>query len=136
MEDSIFTKIINGSIPGQVIYKDDTVAALLTIEPLTDGHMLVVPLKQVDTLWDLDDETYTHIWNVARKMAKLLAKTYPSYQRIGTIVEGFGVPHAHIHIFGYEQPLNETIIKHVETDHREHATPEHLAQVGAKLRGE
>ncbi len=136
MEDSIFTKIIKGKIPGQVIYEDETVAALLTIEPLSEGHLLVVPKAEVDHLWDVESETYHHMWDVARDMAALLKEKYPHYQRIGVVVEGFGVPHAHIHVFGYEQPLNETIIRHVETDHRQHTTPAHLAEVAARLRGQ
>lgn len=133
MEDSIFTKIIKGNIPGQIIYQDDIAAVLLTNEPLTEGHMLVVPRQQVDSLWDLDDQTYTHVWDVARSMARLLQKTYPQYTRIGSIVEGFGVPHAHIHIFGYEQPLNETIARRIQ-EGPSGITQEQLAAVGTKLR--
>lgn len=133
MEESIFTKIINGEINGQVIYEDDSSAALLTIEPLTDGHMLIVPKKPAGTLWDLDDVNYHHLWSVARKMATLLRETYPRYERIGTIVEGFGVPdHAHIHLFGYEQPINETIIDHAKA--RRHASAAELARVADELR--
>lgn len=133
MEDSIFTKIIKGTIPGQIIYQDDIAAVLLTNEPLTEGHMLVVPRQQVDSLWDLDNQTYTHVWDVARSMAQLLQKTYPQYARIGSIVEGFGVPHAHIHIFGYEQPLNETIARRIQ-EGPSGVTQEQLATVGTKLR--
>lgn len=133
MEDSIFTKIMKGTIPGQIIYQDDIAAVLLTNEPLTEGHMLVVPHQQVDSLWDLDDQTYTHVWDVARSMARLLQKTYPQYTRIGSIVEGFGVPHAHIHIFGYEQPLNETIARRIQ-EGPSGVTQEQLAAVGTKLR--
>lgn len=131
---SIFSKIIAGEIPGEIIHEDDTAAVLLTIEPLTDGHMLVVPKTEVDHLWDLDDETYHHLWDVARSMAKLLKEKYPHYERIGTLVEGFGVPHAHIHVFGYEMPLNETITEHVTHPH--HATPDQLAAVAETLRSE
>ena len=135
MEDSIFTKIIKGDIPGQIIYKDDTVAVLLTIEPLTEGHMLVVPLQQVDSLWDIDNTTYHHLWDVARQMAHRLQKIYPAYERIGTLVEGFGVPHAHIHVFGYEQPLNGTISQRIKEGPK-NLTADELAAVAAKLRSE
>lgn len=109
MEESIFTKIIRGEIPGEVIFQDDSAAVLLTIEPLTPGHMLVVPIAQVDYLWDTDDDMYHHLWSVTRQMAQRL-KTVYGYERVGTIVEGFGVPHAHIHVFGYEEPLEASII--------------------------
>jgi len=110
MEESIFTKILKGEIPGEVIYQDDKAAVLLTIEPLTPGHMLVVPLQQIDHLWDIDDDLYHHLWAVAKQMAGRLKAVY-HYERIGTIVEGFGVPHAHIHVFGYKEPLEPTIIR-------------------------
>ena len=58
MQDSIFTKIIKGEIPGEIIYEDDSCVALLTIEPISEGHCLVVPRKQVDHLWDAD-----HLWD-------------------------------------------------------------------------
>lgn len=136
MEDSIFTKIIKGEITGEVIYEDETAAVLLTIEPMSEGHMLVVPKVETGHLWDIDDETYHHLWNVARDMAKLLKEKYPQYERVGIIVEGFGVAqHAHIHVFGYERPLNDTVIRHVEVEHSRHAAAEELAAVGAKLRG-
>lgn len=109
MEDSIFTKIINGDIPGEVIYQDETAAVLLTIQPHTPGHVLVVPKQQIDHLWDLDNETYHHLWDVAREMTAKLKRVY-GYERVGAIVEGFGVPHAHIHVFGYPEPLEEMII--------------------------
>jgi len=111
MEDSIFTKIIKGDIPGEIIYEDELSAVLLTIQPLTPGHMMIVPKVQIDHLWDLDDATYHHVFEVARQMAKRLRSGY-NYERVGIIVEGFGVPHAHIHVFGYEKPLEPTIIEH------------------------
>ena len=113
MTDSIFTKILHGEIPGHVIYQDDTTFVILTIEPLSPGHMLVIPKLEVDHLWDLDDKTYHHLFEVARRMQAKLKTTYPIYDRIGLIVEGYGVPHAHIHVFGYEQPLEKMIADRV-----------------------
>ena len=97
MEDSIFTKIINGEIPADKIYEDEFVCAMLDIEPLSDGHLLIVPKKQVDLLWDLDDETYQYAWQISKKIAKIMQDVLQPI-RVGAIVEGFGVPHAHIHL--------------------------------------
>lgn len=111
-ELSIFTKIINGQIPGEIVYRDDICVALLTHEPITPGHLMIIPVKQVDKLWDLDDETYHHLFDIAKVMAARIDAAY-DYKRVGLIVEGFGVPHAHIHVLGYAQPLEPTIAEHI-----------------------
>ena len=132
MQDSIFTKIIKGEIPGEIIHEDAICIAMLTIEPFSPGHLLVIPRKQIDHLWDVDSETYYHLWDVARQMAKKLKHVY-GYQRVGTEVEGFGVPHAHIHVFGYEQPLQETIIAFSQKNDTT-ASPEALHNEAEKIR--
>ena len=125
MEDSIFTKIIKGEIPGEVIYQDEACFVLLTVQPLSEGHMMIIPRKQVDHLWNLDDATYHHLFDIAKQMQTKLKKAYPHYRRIGMLVEGFGVPHTHVHVFGYEQPLEETILASHE---RKQATGERFAK--------
>ena len=95
---SIFTRIINGEIPVHKIYEDDKVFAMLDSEPLADGHTLVVPKIQGGQIWELSDDYYTAIWNVARKLAMHMQEVLKP-QRVGTIIEGFGVPdHGHIHL--------------------------------------
>ena len=70
---------------------------MLDIDPLSDGHVLVFPKKQVDLLWDLDQDIYNHLMDVAKIIAeKIQNKLNPL--RVGMVVEGFGVPHAHIHL--------------------------------------
>jgi len=96
-EPSIFTRIINGEIPAHRIYEDDKVIAFLTIQPFAEGHTLVVPKKQIDQLWDLDDDDYDYLWQSARKIAKHLTTALDA-ERIGVVVKGFEVPHAHIHL--------------------------------------
>ncbi|MDB5183870.1 MAG: Histidine triad family protein [Candidatus Saccharibacteria bacterium] len=113
MSDSIFTKILRGDIPGEVIYQDDTCFVILTIQPMTPGHMLIIPKQEIDHLWDIDDTTYHHLFDVAKQMQAKLKKAYPNYLRIGLIIEGFGVPHAHIHVFGLEDPLEETTLEFI-----------------------
>lgn len=133
MEPSVFTRILDGDIPGQVIVRDDTAAALLTIEPFTPGHVLIVPVQQVDHLWDLDEETYVHVMALARRMAHVIRRAYPEYKRIGEAVEGFEVPHAHVHIFGMSSGMGTLIPEFQERQDRM-ATPEQLAAVAERLR--
>lgn len=97
MEDSIFTKIINGDIPCHKVYEDDRVIAFLDLHPQNPGHTLVVPKTQTDHLWDLSDEDYAYLWQVVRKLGSHI-KTTLSSPRVGVVVEGFGVPHVHVHL--------------------------------------
>ena len=97
MEDSIFTKIIRGEVPSYKIYEDEKVYAMLDIEPLSDGHVLVFPKAQVDLLWDLSDDEYEYLWRISKKIAREMQEVFQP-ERVGVVIEGFGVPHAHIHL--------------------------------------
>ncbi len=94
---SIFTKIVKGEIPAHKVAEDDRFLAFLDINPLARGHTLVIPKKEVDNLFDLDDETYRDLWLFAKKTAVALGKTMPC-ERVGVAVVGLEVPHAHIHL--------------------------------------
>lgn len=94
---SIFTKIINGELGAYRVYEDDRVIAFLDLHPQVEGHTLVVPKKQVDHIWDLDDDDYNYLLNIAKKVGNHIRQTIQS-PRVGMLVEGFGVPHAHIHV--------------------------------------
>jgi len=98
---SIFTKIINGEIPSYKIAEDEHYYAFLDINPLAKGHTLVIPKKEVDNLFDLDDELYQGLFLFAKKIAKAMEKTIPC-RKIGVAVVGLEVPHAHIHLI----PIN------------------------------
>ncbi len=97
MQDSVFTKIIKGEIPCHKVYEDDKTLAFLDIHPINPGHVLLIPKQQIDSIWDVPDDLYHYLWDVARKISgridEVLAPT-----RIGVVVEGFGVPHVHIHL--------------------------------------
>ena len=93
---SIFTKIVNGEIPSYKVAENEDCYAFLDINPLNEGHTLVIPKKEVDYLFDLDEETYTKLWKFARKVAAGIGKTIPC-ERVGVAVIGLEVPHAHIH---------------------------------------
>ncbi len=97
MADSIFTKIIKGEIPAEKVYEDDKNVAFLTIQPIQPGHTLVVPKQQVDDLWDLPDEDYQSLMAASKKVANRLRDVIGK-KRVGVKVEGFEVPHAHIHL--------------------------------------
>lgn len=94
---TIFTKIINGEIPAWKVAENDNYLAFLDIFPVAKGHILVVPKKEVDYIFDLDPETYAGLHEFTRKVALGLKKAIPC-QKVGTMVLGLEVPHAHIHL--------------------------------------
>jgi histidine triad (HIT) family protein len=98
---SIFTKIVQGEIPSYKIAEDESYYAFLDIFPLAKGHTLVIPKKEVDYVFDLDDETLAGLNLFAKRVAKAIDKTIDC-KRVGVVVLGLEVPHAHIHLI----PLN------------------------------
>ncbi len=94
---SIFTKIINREIPGHIIAEDENNIAFLDIMPLVKGHVLVVPKKEVDYIFDMASEDLTALHLFAQKVAKAMDKTI-NCTRIGVAVIGLEVPHVHIHL--------------------------------------
>ncbi len=94
---SIFTKIINREIPAEIIAEDADFIAFLDIMPLVKGHVLVVPKKEVDYIFNLDTETLTGLFLFAQKVAKVMDQTVKC-TRIGMAVIGLEVPHVHIHL--------------------------------------
>jgi histidine triad (HIT) family protein len=94
---SIFTKIVNGEIPAYKVAEDEDYFAFLDIFPVAKGHTLVIPKKEVDYLFDLDDELYAGLQMFAKKVAKGLKKAIPC-EKVGVLVLGLEVPHAHIHL--------------------------------------
>ncbi|NJN28448.1 MAG: HIT family protein [Cyclobacteriaceae bacterium] len=96
---SIFTKIIARQIPAHIVAEDENNIAFLDINPLTVGHTLVVPKKEEDYLFDLDDDQYTALHLFAKSVAKAINKV--TGKRIGVEVIGLEVPHAHIHLIPF-----------------------------------
>ncbi len=94
---SIFTKIINGEIPSFKIAEDDKHFAFLDINPVAEGHTLVIPKMEVDYIFDLDDEVLAGLTAFAKKIARAIDESLGTI-RTGVIVEGMEVPHAHIHL--------------------------------------
>src|SRR5690606_12215648 len=98
---TIFTKIINREIPGYIVAEDEDYIAFLDIMPLVKGHLLVVPKKETDYIFDLEEDLFTGLQLFARKVA-IAQKKAISCERIGLAVVGLEVPHVHIHLV----PLN------------------------------
>lgn len=98
---SIFSKIIAGDIPAYKVAENSEFLAFLDIAPLAEGHLLVIPKKEVDKLFDLDNETYTGLMLFAKTVAAAMEKAIPC-DRIGVTVIGLEVPHAHVHLI----PIN------------------------------
>jgi histidine triad (HIT) family protein len=94
---SIFSKIVNGEIPAYKVAEDENYLAFLDIFPVTKGHTLVIPKKEVDYIFDLDDDLYNGLQAFAKKVAIGLKKAIPC-QKVGVLVLGLEVPHAHIHL--------------------------------------
>lgn len=94
---SLFTKIINREIPGHIVAEDDRYIAFLDINPLVMGHTLVVPKKEVDYIFDLDDETLAGLQLFSKKVALAIGKSIPC-KRVGVAVIGLEVPHTHVHL--------------------------------------
>ena len=125
--DSIFTKIVKGEIPSYKVAENETCYAFLDINPLAKGHTLVIPKKQVDYLFDLDEESYVELQLFARKVAKAVGKAIPSI-RVAEAVIGLDVPHAHIHLI----PINSES----DVDFRKERvklTPEEFVQIAESI---
>lgn len=128
--DSIFTKIVKGEIPSYKVAENETCYAFLDINPLAKGHTLVIPKKQVDYLFDLDEELYVELQLFAKKVAKALGKAIPSI-RIAEAVIGLDVPHAHIHLIPINSELDVDFRKE-----RVKLTPEEFVQIAESIRKE
>ncbi len=94
---SVFSKIVQGEIPSYKIAEDENYYAFLDINPIAKGHTLVIPKKEIDYIYDLDDELLAGLHVFAKKVAKGMEKVIPC-QRIGIAVLGLEVPHAHVHL--------------------------------------
>lgn len=106
---SVFTKIIKGEIPCYKVAETDDFLAFLDIRPLAKGHTLCIPKKEVDYFFDLDDETYSGLNLFAKKVAKAL-ETHIECKRVGVLVIGTEVPHAHIHLIPFKQEVQMSIL--------------------------
>ena len=94
---TIFTKIIRGDLPSYKIHENNYNVAFLDINPITRGHVLVVPKKEEDYIFSLEKESYVDLWSFTKDISIAMKKAIHC-ERIGVVVAGFDVPHAHIHL--------------------------------------
>ena len=129
MSETIFDKIIRGDIPSHKVYEDERVVAFLDVHPQWPGHTLVVPKVGVDHIWDMEDDEYMYLMAVVKKLGRHI-KDVLGAPRVGVAVEGFGVPHVHVHLVPLES--GEDLKRHQDMD----GEPDHarLAEMAEKLR--
>ena len=94
---TLFTKIIDGEIPGTFIYRDEHCVAFMTISPITTGHSLVVPVKEIDQWTDLPQALNEHLFNVAKTIGDATKRAF-NCERIALVIAGYEIPHCHLHV--------------------------------------
>lgn len=124
---TIFSKIIKGEVPCHKIYEDEKYFAFLDINPIQQGHTLVIPKEEIDDVFDLDDDTYTGLMNVVKKISFAVKKASGSV-RVGLMVMGLEVPHAHVHLI----PINN--MGDMKLSNAKKASNEELKEIAEKIR--
>lgn len=123
---SIFSKIVAGEIPCYRVAETDHCLAFLDVNPIARGHVLCIPKKEVDYIFDLDDELFTELHLFARRVARGLKKVCPCI-KIGEAVVGIDVPHVHIHLVPLNKPGDLNFSTHVKM------TPEEMSDLAARI---
>jgi diadenosine tetraphosphate (Ap4A) HIT family hydrolase len=125
---TVFTRIINRELPGRFVYEDDQIVAFLTIEPMTQGHTLVVPRAEIDQWQDVDSAVFARIMAVAQLIGKAVCLAFRA-GRAGVIIAGLEVPHLHVHVFP-TRSLRDFGFAHVDRN----PSPESLDEAQAKIK--
>ncbi|HEX2577742.1 MAG TPA: HIT family protein [Aquihabitans sp.] len=125
---SLFTRIIDGEIPGRFVWRDDRCVVFSTIAPIRPGHVLVVPIAEVDHWIDLEPDLAAHLMTVAQVVGRAQVAAF-SPVRVGMIIAGLEVPHTHLHVIPID---TEAQLDFANAD--PHASPEALDDAAAKLR--
>jgi diadenosine tetraphosphate (Ap4A) HIT family hydrolase len=125
---TVFTKIINGEIPGRFVYEDDDVVAFLTIAPMTQGHTLVVPRAEIDQWQDVDAPEFNRVMAVSQLIGKAVCQAF-DVERAGVIIAGLEVPHLHVHVF---PARNLSDFGFANVDHN--PSPKSLDEAQAKIK--
>ena len=124
---TIFTRIVKGELPCHKILEDEKYLAFLEIRPINPGHTLVIPKKEIDYLFDMDDESLAGLIAFSKKAARLIQKEV-SCKRVGVMVAGLEVPHAHIHLVPIFEVTDLNFAKAKPTPNEE------LAQIAQRIR--
>ena len=127
---TIFSKIINREIPAQFVFEDDVCVVVMDKFPGVKGQTLVIPKVEVDYAFDLDNETYAHIFQVAKKIAKASDKAFDTF-RTCLVVEGFEVPHVHIKLYPIQEDAKDLSLALKAGKMTE---DENLAKLAAKIK--
>lgn len=122
----IFCKIKDGELPSHKIYEDKEFLVFLDIYPINPGHLLLIPKKHVDYVFDLQEPLYSKMFKIAKKISKNLKKVM-KVKRIGIAVEGFAVPHVHLHLV----PINNE--NELDPHRAKEASPEELSKVAKRI---
>jgi histidine triad (HIT) family protein len=128
---SIFSEIVKGELPAYKVAEDERFLAFLDISPLTKGHVLIIPKKEIDYIFDLDFKTFSTLWCFAQLVAKAIEKVIVC-ERIGIAVIGLEVPHAHIHLV----PLTKGISNINFENPRLKFTQQEFEEIAQKIRRE
>ena len=94
---TVFTRIMNGELPGRFVWEDDRCTAFLSIAPLAPGHVLVVPRDEIDHWIDAPDDLLAHLFTVARRLGRALERAFAP-EKVGMMIAGLEVPHLHVHL--------------------------------------
>ncbi|MBE8717686.1 HIT family protein [Cellvibrio polysaccharolyticus] len=124
---SVFTLIMEEKIPGHFVWRDEQCIAIMTIQPIRAGHVLVIPREEIDQWTDLPLATATHLMQVSHKISNALKKAFPSL-RVGLMIAGLEVPHTHIHLV----PIDS--MEDLSFAHAKNADAESLAAAAEKIR--
>jgi len=124
---SIFTRILAGELPGHFVWKDEVCFAIMTIQPIRAGHVIVIPNSEVNHWDDVPPHTAAHLMHVGQHIAKAI-KANVVCKRVGVMVVGLEVPHTHIHLIPADSPAD------FDFKNSKPLPPEELAAMATKLR--
>ncbi len=124
---SVFTQIMQGTLPGHFVYEDDRAVAIMTIQPVQDGHVLVIPRDEIDHFDDLPADLAAHLMQLSQKVAKAIKKAYPC-ERVSLVIAGLEVPHTHLHLI----PINA--MEDMNFAHLSFADADDLAEAALKIK--
>lgn len=124
---TVFSKVINGELPGRFVYRSSDVVAFLSIEPLAYGHVLVVPVEEVDKWTDMAPELWARVNAVAYEIGNAVIQAFDA-PRAGNVIAGFEVPHAHIHVFPARSMDDFNFANVIPADQTDEAAMDEAAQ--------
>ncbi len=129
MADCIFCKIIGKEIPSYILWENDRFLAFLDVRPLNPGHLLIIPKGHIKDIFDMPEGLYQEIFNTAKALSTPLQNAMSSV-RVGMVVEGFGVPHAHVHLI----PINKQ--HEIDSSRAKPMGDDELATIAVKIKKE